>query len=130
MARCFVKQLETCRNAGGFEQLLLVVRGEKRQRRGDKVDQAAGFLDISGDGAQLVRERGRFRDDLLELADHIAHQRLDDGGVFRLDVFDSLDLGDHEGLGLDVAEQPNALDALGKDKAALVGHPHNLVHGG
>ncbi len=79
---------------------------------------------------QLVRERRRLGDNLLELPDHVAHQRFNAGGGRRLRVLQRLHLGHHEGLGLDIAHQPHALHAFGEDKPALVGHAHNLVHRG
>ena len=41
-----------------------------------------------------------------------------------------LDLGDHERLGLDEADQADALHAFGKDEPALVGHAHHFMHRG
>ena len=125
-----VQLIEPLDHAGGFEQYLLVVGGQEGQRRGDKVNQARGLLDVGRDGAQLVGEGGRFGNDLLELGYDVAHQRLGVRRGSRLDVFESLNLGHHEGLGLGEAQQAHAANALGKDKAALVGHAHNLVHRG
>ncbi len=71
-------------DAGRLEQLLLVFGGEERQRGCDEINQAAGLFDIGGDGAEFVGERWRFGDDLLELADHDAHQSFDAGVALRL----------------------------------------------
>ena len=117
-------------DAGRLQQLLLVVGGQKGQRGGDKIHQAARLFDIRGNRPQLIGERLRFADNLLELADDIAHQRFRAGVVAGSVVLQNLDLGDHEGFGLRIAHQPHPLHALGEDKAALVGHAHNLVHRG
>ncbi len=79
------------RHVGRFEQLLLVGGGQKRQRRGDEVDQPAGLLDIHGDGLQLVGERRRRGDDLLKFRQDIALQRLDLGALFGNDLRNGLD---------------------------------------
>jgi len=108
----------------------LFFRGQERERRGDKIDQPARFLDIGGDGAQLIRERGGLGNNLLELADHHADQGLHVGGGLDLFGVHGLDLGDHEGLGLGITDKPDALYPLGEDKAALIGHADDLVDRG
>ena len=130
LGEVLVELLETRDDRRRVEQLLLVVGGQKRQRRGNEVDQPAGILDVGGNGPQFVGEGRRFGDDLLELVDDVAHQRFDAGVGFGLDILKLLDLGDHEGLGLDVAQQLDPADAFGEDEAALVGHAHHFVHGG
>ena len=131
LGQVLVELLQALDDAGRFQQLLLVVGGEERQRRGDKIDQAARLFDVGGNGPQLVGQRRRLGDNLLELADHVAHQRFDARSWLPAPTSSSgLDLGHHERLGLDVAHQPHPLHAFGKDKAALVGHAHDLVHRG
>ncbi len=130
-----VQQFETLGDEGRFEQLLLVVGGEEGQRGGDKVDQTAGVVNVGGDGAELVGQSRRLGNNLLELADHVAHQRFNTGGRragggCRLNVGEDFDLGHQKGFRLGVAEEPNARCALRKDEAALVGHAHHLVNRG
>ena len=125
-----VQLLQPVHDAGRFQQLLLVVRGQKRQRRGHKIDQPGRLFDVGRDGPQFVGERRRLGDDLLELADHVAHQGLELRRAGRRQILHRLHLGHHERLGLDKTHQPHPVHALGKDKAALVGHAHNFVHRG
>ena len=109
--------------------MLLVVGGEKRQRRGHEVHQPAWFLDVGGNRPQLIGERLRLGDDLLELRNHVAHQRLRIGRGRRFGILQNLHFGHHERLGLRVAHQTHPLNAFGEDETALVGHAHDLVHG-
>ncbi len=125
-----IDQFEPGGDAGGFQQKLLVIRSQERQRGGDKIDQAAGLLDVGGDGAQLVGEGGRLGYDLLELADDDADQGLDAVVGLGLNVFERFDLGNHERLSLDEPDQADSLHAFGEDEAALVGHADHLVDGG
>ena len=125
-----VELLETRDDRRGVEQLLLIVGGQKRQRRGNEVDEPAGILNIGGNGAEFVGQGRRFGDDLLKLIDDVAHQSFDAGVGFRLDILKLLDLGDHEGLGLDVAQELDPANAFGKHEAALVGHAHHFMHRG
>jgi len=82
-----------------------------------------------GNGPQLIGKRRRLRDDLLELADHIAHQRLELCRGCRGYVLYRLYFCHHKRLGLDKTYQPYPVHTLSEDKTALVGHSHNLVHG-
>ena len=52
---------------GRLQQLLLVVGGQEGQRRGHKIHQPARLLDVGGNRPQLVGERRRLGDNLLEL---------------------------------------------------------------
>ncbi len=130
LGQMLIQQLQSGSDAGRLQQLLLVVGGQEGQRGGHKIHQAAGFLDIRGDGPQFIGERLRIVDDLLELADHVAHQSFRAGRRLRFHVLQRLHLGHHEGLRLRIANQPHPLHTLGEDKPALVGHAHNLVHRG
>ena len=130
LGQVLVQQLQPLHDARRLQQLLLVVGGQEGQRGGDKVHQPARLLDVRRNGPQLVGERRRLGDNLLELRDDVAHQRLEAGAGRRLDILQRLDLGHHERLGLRVAHQPDPLHAFGKHKTALVGHAHDLVHRG
>jgi hypothetical protein len=79
--------------------LLLVVGGEEGQRGGDKIHQAAGLLDVGGNGAELVGERLRLGDNLLELPITL-RTSASTPERRRLGVFQGLDFGHHERLGL------------------------------
>ena len=105
LGQMLVEQFEAGVDARSLEQFLLLVRGQERQRGGDEVHQAAGLVDIGGDGPQFVGKGRRLGDDLLELRNHDAHQGFDIGRRLRLLGFEGLHLGDHEGLGLDEADQ-------------------------
>ncbi len=129
LGQVFIQLLEPGLNRGCFKKLLLIVGSQERQGGSNEIHQAAGILDIRGNGPEFIRESRRLGDDLLELPDDIPHQRFDAGIGFGMTVFKLLDLRHHERLCLDVAEQPHAADAFGKHETALVGHPHNLVHG-
>ncbi len=76
-----VQQFQPVHDTRRFQQQLLVVGGQEGQGRGHKIHQPGRFFDVRRDGPQLVGERGRFGDDLLELADHVAHQGLELGDV-------------------------------------------------
>ncbi len=125
-----IQELEAGGNSRSFKQLLLVFGGQERQGRGDKIDQPAGVFDVGGDGAQFIRQRGGFGHDLLELADHHADEGLHIGGGLDLFGVHGLDLGNHEGLGLNITDKPYALHAFSEDKAALVGHTDDFVNRG
>ena len=116
-------------DVGGLEQLLLVGGGEEGQRGGDEVGQAAGIVDVDGDGLQVVGEGGRGGDDLLELADHVALHGLDLGRGRGVRLGDGLVLGGHEGGQLGELAQAHALGAFGEDKEALIRHLDDLMHG-
>ena len=75
LGQVLVQELQPGSDVGRLQQLLLVVGGQEGKRRGYKINQAAGFLDVGGNGPQLVGERLGFRDNLLKLRDHVAHQR-------------------------------------------------------
>ena len=109
LGQMLVQQLQPRRDAGRLQQLLLVVGGQEGQRGGDKIHQPARLLDVGGNRPQLVGERRRLGDDLLELRDHVAHQRFNARAVAGVRVLQSLDLGHHEGLGLRIAHQPHPL---------------------
>ncbi len=113
-----------------FQQLLLLFRREERQRRGNKIHQSAGVFDIDGNRSQLVRQGRRLRDNLLELAHHIALQRLGARCRRRLGLLQVFYLRHHERLGLHKPHQPHPFHALGEDKPALIRHANDLVNGG
>ena len=72
---------------------------------------------------------GDERDNLLELAHHVALQRLRLGRRRRLNLFDRLALRRHKRRDLRKLAQPHPLIALGKHEEALVRHLDDLVHG-
>ena len=61
---------------------------------------------------------------------HIALQRFDLRILRSVDLGDGFHGGAHERIQLRVFRDLHALQALGKDKQALVGHAHDFVHHG
>ena len=125
-----VQLLQPVHDARRFQQLLLLVRGEEGQRRCHKVHQPGRLIDVRGDRLQFVGKRRRLGNDLLKLPDDIPHQGFELGRNRRLPVLQRFNLRHHERLGLDEAHQAHSAHSLGKDKPALVGHAHNLMHRG
>ena len=125
-----VDELQARGDAGGFKQLLLVVGGQERQRRGDEIDQAAGLFDVRGDGAQFVGKCRRLGDDLLELADDDADQGFNAGVGFG-STFSSVSTSAIMNGSVWIKRtSAHPLHAFGEDEAALVGHPDHLVNRG
>ena len=131
LGQVLVQQLQPINNAGGLEQLLLVVRGQEGKGRGNEVHQPAGLFDIGRDRAQLVGECRRFRDDLLELRHHVAHQRLEARNSVAGSTSSSVSTSAiMNGSVCDIAHQAHPAHAFGEHESALVGHAHDFVHRG
>ena len=128
LGQMLVDALHAQHHIGRFQQFLLVGGRQERQRGSDEVDQASGIFDIQRDGLQLVGERGRGGDDLLELGNHIPLQRFQLGALARIHLRQMIDRSHHEWLELGKFSQLDPLGALGKDEEALVGHFDDFVH--
>ncbi len=124
-----VQLFEPRLDVGSLEQFLPLGRCEERQAGGDEVGEPRRFLDIDGDGLQVVRQGRRRGDDLAELADDIALQGLELGRIRRDDLMNGFELGREERLHLRKIRQFDALGALGEDEEALVGHLDDLMDG-
>ena len=128
LRQVLVDPLQPRRDIRRFQQLLLVRRGQERQRRRDKVRQPPRFLNVDRNRLQVVRKRRRRTHNLLELAHHIALQRLRLRRRHRLNLFHRLALRGHKRAVLGKLAQPHPLVALGKNKQALVRHLHHFMH--
>ena len=115
-------------DVGRLQHVLLVAGRERRQRRADEVDHAAGIVDVRGYRGQLVRQRGRAGNNLLEEREHVALQRFNLCVLGGDDFRDGVHRCAHERLQLGVLRDLDSLQTFGENKQALVGHAHNLVH--
>ncbi len=128
LGQVLVDLLQADVDVGRLQHVLLVACGERRQRRGDEVDHAAGIVDIRRNRGQLIRQRRRAGNNLLEQREYVALQR------FNLRVLGRDDLGNgihrcaHERLQLGVLRDLDPLQTFGENEQALVGHAHNFVH--
>ena len=128
LGQVLVDLLQPDTNVGRLQHVLLVAGGERRQGRSDEINHAAGIVDVSGHRRKLVRQRGRAGDDLLEQRQHVALQRFDLGAFGSWRLRNGFHGGAHERRQLRVFRHLHALQALGEDEQALVGHAHNFVH--
>ncbi len=123
-----VNLLQAHSNIGRLERVLLIGGGERRQRRGNEIDQAARLLDVHRHGGKLIRECRRPRNNLLKQGQHVTLQG------FYLRPFRRNSFGNrihppaHKGGELCELHQPNPLQPLGKNEQALVRHLDHFVN--
>ncbi len=129
LGQVLVDLLQPHVHIGRLQHILLVASRERGQRRGNEVDHAAGIVNVAGDGRELIRQRRRAGDDLLEQRQHVALQALRSRRSWArlISGMDST-RGAHERRQLRVFGDLHALQALGEDEQALVGHAHHFVH--
>ena len=109
-----------------FEQRLLHVRGELQQR-GQEIGQPARRTLVLGRHQHLGRQRGRDRDDALELREQRLREprRLD---VVHLRVVDGGDLGGQVGLGAHHLVEVHPSQPLDQDRHLFVRHADHAQH--
>ena len=128
LGQVLVDLLQANLNVGGFQNILFVAGRQRRQRRGDKVNHAAGVIDVSGDGRELIRQSRRARHNLLEQRQHVALQGFNLGILGDRYFRNGLHRRAHKGRQLGVFGDLHPFQTFGKNKQALVGHAHHFVH--
>ncbi len=104
---------------------------ESEGKRGcDEIHQAAGFVDVHGDGGEFVRQRRRAGHDLLEQSKNVALQRFHLGTLGRNRFWNRIHAAPHERGQLREFSEPHPLQAFRKNEKALIGHLHYFVDDG
>ncbi len=92
-----------------------------------KSTKPARLFDVHGHRRKLIGQSRRTGDDLLEQSQHVALQRFDLGILRRNGLRNRDHLRAHERRELGEVGEAHALQALGKNKEALVGHLDDFV---